>query len=428
MNPCLRVLGVSAALLVWLGAGGAPAAANPTAEIRAGVYRAVLSLPGGDLPFLFQLARRDSTGPSDEPGNESGAYDAWLLNGTERVPVEEVRVVGNALSLNLLSFNSRIAAIGVDGSLKGTLQLIKRGGKPQVIPFTAEYGDTFRFFREPVEAKIDVAGRWSVTFIDENGIETPAVGEFRQDGSSLVGTFLTSTGDYRYLAGNVAADSMCLSCFDGGHAFLFRARLNEHDVLEGDYWSGMAWHERWIGVRDEAAALADPDSLTFLKSGYDRLTFSFPNVTGETVSLSDPKFQGKVVIVVLAGSWCPNCHDEAAFLSAYYDANRDKGLEIVSLMYEHFSDFETASLQVKRFRKRYDIHYDLLIAGTSDKAEASQTLPMLNRVLAFPTTIFVDRRGAVRKIYTGFSGPGTGEHYEAFETSFSEFVGKLLAE
>ena len=109
--------------------------------------------------------------------------------------------------------------------------------------------------------------------------------------------------------------------------------------------------------------------------------------------------------MALAGSWCPNCHDEAAFLAPLYREYRAKGLEIVSLMFEHFGDFPRAAAATQRFRQHYGIEYTTLIAGISDKDEAAKKLPMLDRVYAFPTTIFIDRKGVVRKIHTGFSGP-----------------------
>ncbi|MEO0975459.1 MAG: TlpA disulfide reductase family protein, partial [Pseudomonadota bacterium] len=149
---------------------------------------------------------------------------------------------------------------------------------------------------------------------------------------------------------------------------------------------------------------------------------------GMPVALSDPRFAGKVVLVALAGSWCPNCHDEAAYLAQYYREHRDLGIEVVCLMYEHFEDFDKSAAQVQLFREKFDIEYTTLIAGSSDKVEAAKTLPMLNHVLAFPTTIFVDRQGNVRRIHTGFSGPGTGAYFEAWEREFRAFMETLVNE
>ena len=136
----------------------------------------------------------------------------------------------------------------------------------------------------------------------------------------------------------------------------------------------------------------------------------------------------RVPIVAVAGSWCPNCHDEAAFLAPLYKEYRDKGLEIVSLQFEHFGDFERAAAATQRFRQYYGIEYTTLIVGISDKDDASKRLPALEQVSGFPTTIFVDRKGVVRKIHTGFSGPATGEHYTQFVNEVRTELDQLLAE
>ena len=124
----------------------------------------------------------------------------------------------------------------------------------------------------------------------------------------------------------------------------------------------------------------------------------------------------------------PELNDEARFLAPFYTRHRDRGLEIVALMFEHFEEFEIAAEQVRAFRDKFDLQYDTLVAGLSDKDDAAEKLPALNAVLAFPTTLFIGRSGRVRHIYTGFSGPGTGEHYVRLQNSFTELVNELLDE
>ena len=133
-------------------------------------------------------------------------------------------------------------------------------------------------------------------------------------------------------------------------------------------------------------------------------------------------------MVSIAGSWCRNCHDEALFLSEYYKNNRERGVEVIALMYEHFRDQQLAIEQIRRFADRYDIEYTMVLAGYSDKEEAAATLPMLNHVLAYPTHIFLDRKRRVRRIHTGIDGPGTGEHFVHYTQEFTAFIDMLLAE
>ena len=132
-------------------------------------------------------------------------------------------------------------------------------------------------------------------------------------------------------------------------------------------------------------------------------------------------------MVTVAGTWCPNCNDEARYLAPFYTRYRDQGLEIVALMFEHFDDHAVAAEQVRQFRAKHGIEYDTLIAGISDKAEAGKALPSLSSVLAFPTTIFIDRHARVRAVHSGFSGPATGDAHTRLRDEFSRLVEELLA-
>ena len=224
-------------------------------------------------------------------------------------------------------------------------------------------------------------------------------------------------------------DAFHLSTFDGSHAFIFSGEINASGIVENaDFWSGTSWHQNWSAERSDNVELPDAFSRTFLKPGYDRFEFEFPNEQGVMMSLDDEKYQDKVVLITIAGTWCPNCNDEARFLAPFYEEYRDEGLEIVALLFEHFDDTDLAVRQVRAFRQKFGIQYDTLIAGISDKTEAARTLPQLSAVLAFPTTIFIDRDGRVREIHTGFTGPGTGEHYARLQERFTELTTDLLAE
>ena len=351
---------------------------------------------------------------------------AWFSNGAERVEVGEVSIDGDRYRLRFPTFNNSFDLEREGDRLSGVLTLVKRGYE-QHLPVVASPDPGFRFSAEP-QPEIDVTGRWHVVFTDEEGNETEAVGEFDQQGGGLSGTFLTATGDYRYLAGEVDGRTLRLSTFDGAHAFVFTASMDGFGSLSGDFWSGSHWHEAWSGRRNFDAKLPDAYSLTHLKPGYETIEFTFPDLEGQAVSLSDSKYDDKVVLVTLAGSWCPNCADEANFLSEYYRQHRDRGLEVISLLFEHVKEFDQAAQLGREMVKKHEIDFDVLIAGYSDKTDAAELLPMLNHVLAYPTMIFIDRAGQVRRIHTGFSGPGTGAHYLEFVREFNGLMDELLAE
>jgi thiol-disulfide isomerase/thioredoxin len=128
------------------------------------------------------------------------------------------------------------------------------------------------------------------------------------------------------------------------------------------------------------------------------------------------------------GSWCPNCLDENTFLASWYKVNHQRGVEIIGLGFERKDDFREAQNSLSRLKKRLDIQYKLLIAGKSTTESASKALPALTGISAFPTTLFIDKKGNVRKIHSGFSGPATGKYYDEFTTEFNQLIDKLLTE
>jgi peroxiredoxin len=167
----------------------------------------------------------------------------------------------------------------------------------------------------------------------------------------------------------------------------------------------------------------------YVKNGEDGyLNFSFPDVDGNPVSLSDARFKNKVVVISLMGSWCPNCMDETAFLSNYYNKNKERGVEIIGLAYEYTTDFERSQKSVRKFQKRFDIQYPLLITGVSvtDTLRTEKTLPQLTSIKAFPSSIILDKTGKVHKIDTDFQGPSTGEYYTAYIKEFEKTIDELL--
>jgi thiol-disulfide isomerase/thioredoxin len=386
-----------------------------TPEFKTGTWRATLKLQNNLLPFNFEVAK-DSTGD----------YNAFLRNAEERLLLDEVTVYGDSVNIALHIFDANIKAKITGDSLHGVF--IKNPVKDYIVPFRAAFGQTFRFEPKENQREIpDFSGTYRVTFIHEEDT-TPSVGIFRQVRDSITGTFLTPTGDYRYLQGNVVDGRMQVSTFDGNHAYLFYATKNADGQLSGEFFSGKTWREAWTGIKDDSASIPDPESLTFLKPGFEKIEFSFPDVNGDTVTLADEKYKNKVVILQLFGTWCPNCMDETRFLAPWYDQNKDRGIEIIGLAYERKPDFAYASARVKKMIDKMGVTYDFVVAGVDDKTKASETLPMLNSIAAFPTTIFIGKDGKVKKIHTGFAGPGTGIYYEQGIQRFNEIVNELLSE
>jgi thiol-disulfide isomerase/thioredoxin len=388
-----------------------------SSELKTGVWRAIIPTKGGELPFNFDIQKEGDT------------YSVVILNGDEKLKMDKSFIKNDSLHIPMELFDAEIVAHIDDQKLNGYWKKMRSDLTFLQGNFTAEFGKSYRFAEKNQNINASLSSKYKILFVSEDKKDsTISVGLFNTKGNEVTGTFLTNTGDYRYLSGNIIDDSLKLSCYDGTHLFLFKAKIEGEKLTGGSFWSSLNSLETWEGSKDENATLLDEKSITFLKKGFKTIDFSFPNEVGKQISLTDERYKGKVVVAQIMGSWCPNCMDESKFLAPWYAKNKQKGVEIIGLAYEKSIDPAFAFPKIKRLKERFGIDYEVLLAGTNDKAEASKTLPMLNQVIGFPTTIFIDKKGNVREIHTGFSGPGTGKYYDDFVSDFNRLVDKLVAE
>ncbi|MCF3110471.1 TlpA family protein disulfide reductase [Niabella sp. CC-SYL272] len=389
-------------------------------HIKPGIWQGVLQRPDGQkIIFNFESATL------------KGKPVWYVINAGERLLVDDVTQKGDSIWIQMPFFASGFALkIEKNGNLKG-LYIKNYGTRKEEIPFYALHNVSERY---PLErpAAVDISGRWAVVFNSVNGKTQQAIGEFAQEpGGRITGTFLTPSGDYRYLEGSVNGDSLHLSGFDGGHAFVFTALLDDKDSIgRAAVYSGLKSSQNWTARRNDTVQLPDENTYTKLREGENRLNFRFRSTSGGWVSINDARYKNKVVIVQILGSWCPNCMDETAYLSDFYTRNKSKGVEIIGLAYERTGDFEASRKALVPFQKRYNVKYPFLVTGVavSDEQRTEKTLPQLESIKAFPTSIVIDKKGVVRKIHSGFNGPGTGKHYEEFKKEFEAFIDGLLKE
>ncbi len=380
---------------------------------RTGFWRATLEVQDDKyLPFIFEL---------DEGQN------IILHNGEERILVEDIDIKEDSIIIAHPVFEGVFKGVYSEKEIHG--DFIKPS-LDRVVPFRMIFGESVRF-PETASPEADVSGEWEMIFSAHSEEDRYiAKGIFNQEENGTVrGTIRTTTGDYRYLEGVMDGKLMRLSTFDGAHAFLFEAEVKD-SLLYGFFYSGNHWKEPFSGILNPDYELPNANSLTYLKKGYDRFDFSFPDVTGDTISLSDERFQNKVVVVQIMGTWCPNCLEESEYYVEYIENNPSPDLEFVSLAFEYAPTREKAIQGINKLTTALDIPYPILIAqyGSSSKQKAADKLPMLNHVLSYPTTVFIDKQGVVRKIHTGFNGKATGAKYRAFKDEFESFVDTLLKE
>jgi peroxiredoxin len=382
-----------------------------------GIWRGEIIHVGGALPMNFEV----------KAGSTSNRFLIQLRNGEERFSLGESYFRGDSLVIPFDLYESELIGKLTNGKLLIGYFVKKRDGIPfSRMPFQAQAGTHARFTKL-LPAKVSVQGKWMADFWSDETNHSPGVGIFTQKGNQVTGTFLKTSGDYRYLQGNISGDSLFLSNFDGSYLMQIRARI-QGKTLTGFYFSGLAGKRNLKAQWDPKAALPNLKKLTYLKPGFDRINFRLPSTRGEAISLEDARFKNKVVVIELMGSWCPNCIDESRFLAPYYRKNKDKGVEVIGLAFEASPELSVSKPKIESFIKRVGIDYPILFAGDTKEETITRVLPMLQKVHGYPTTFIIDKKGIVREIHTGFSGPSTGAYYADWIQEFDKTIQTLLKE
>lgn len=381
-------------------------------KIKKGNWTSKLMLNDNDcLPFFMTVKRKNKI---------------VIQNAEEKIILSSTTTHGDTLHAKFPFFNSELV-FAVNGKRLDGYWVNYNKSADYKIPFSSIRKKTSRFsFISKKDPSININGNWEVAFEPNTTSEYPAIGIFKQENKSnkVKGTFLTETGDYRFLEGNCSNDSLYLSCFDGSHAFLFKAGLS-NNILSGDFYSGSHWRSKWTGEVNDTFQLTPPNELTQIVN-QDELKLSLPNLNKDTVSFPGKEFDNKVVIIQIMGTWCPNCLDESKYYKELYSKYHDKGLEIISVCYEVGNSIDDYIINVNRLKNKLDLDFTFLIGGSAKKDLASQHFNSLSDIISFPTSIFIDRTGKIKSIHTGFNGPGTGEYYESYKVEVNRLIKSML--
>jgi thiol-disulfide isomerase/thioredoxin len=393
----------------------APVAAAAPSPVT-GLWDAIVVSNGIEIPFRFEIA------------GDGADVQGFFFEGDRKVGSTSGSFADGMLKLEYDHLNTTLEATLTDGQLVGSYKNKRPNSRPQDIRMR-------RFTPVSLEGEEapPLAGTWEMR---RNADEISAPRDtrtwhvfLRQSGAEVSGSILRVDGDTGTLVGHWSKGKLVLSHFAGERPNLFEATLNPDGTLAVT----LNGNAHYLVVRQSEARAKgipeppDPSRYTSVTDPTTPFQFSFPDLTGKIVSNTDPQFRGKVVIVSIGGSWCPNCHDEAPFLTEVYKDYHARGLEIVGLMFENDPDPKVSGPRVQAFMKRYGTPYPMLLAGTMT---ASPTTKTINEALpqAYPTSIFLGRDGRVRSVHAGFASPATGEEHVRLKQELREIIERLLAE
>jgi thiol-disulfide isomerase/thioredoxin len=378
------------------------------AESLAGLWQGTVTVSGVEVPFKMELQADGS--------NAKGSF----FNGEERFTSTSGQFANEALVLNWDYFAAKLEAKFANGTLEGTYSR----ARSQPLPFHAHRFAAPKAARGKVPS---IDGLWVLEDVKSSKGESAWNFIVKQKGADVSAAILRVDGDTGTLSGSYQDGKFVLSHFSGVRPAL----LEITPAADGTLKLVLNGHESMNAIRPAEAQAkglpepTDPAKHTGMKDSSGPFHFSFPDLTGKVVSDNDPRFRGKVVLVNITGSWCPNCHDEAPFLSETYKKYRAQGLEIVALSFEEADQLKDPT-RLRAFIRKYGIQYTVLLGGTTD--EAKDKLAQTQNWDAWPTTFFIGRDGRVRGAHAGFPSKASGEMYTRAKAEFTEKVEHLLAE
>jgi thiol-disulfide isomerase/thioredoxin len=387
------------------------------ADSITGLWNAKLDYGAIQVPFQFGIAQT-ATGVS-----------GWFFNGDERVVSDSGQLNSGHLVLEFPTYGRRIdAQLDGSGTFTGSYGPAALGSTLRTYPFSAQRAGS-EHTRAGKAPSID--GLWIVTADSQKAGEKSWRFIVHQTGAQIRAAILRVDGDTGALTGSWQDGRFVLSHFDGARPLLLEVtpapnqaitvllrNSNGSDVTLTGYRAADA---RARGIPDAA----DPTRHTGVKDPAQPFQFSFPNLNGQLVSNTDSRFRGKVVVVDIAGSWCPNCHDEAPFLETLYRKYHARGLEIVTLSFEEPEQYANP-VRLRAFVKDFGLDYTVLLAGTLDELHAK--VPQAVDLDAYPTTFFVGRDGLVKSVHAGFAAAATGSFNTQLKRDFTATIEKLLAD
>jgi len=380
-----------------------------------GLWTGTLDLPEGkQLAFEMYL---------DLKGASPSGY---FINGDERTPIPEIYDRNDSLIFVFSEYGAAMKGAWSSGRLAGHFLRFRKDTTAmafQASPMEASpVADT-----AALNPEVPLVGKFVVYLRSRDMADSSMTATFWARGDSVFGTFVAADGDLGLMAGKQSGNELQLGRFTGWQANMLDLRRDE------GHWRGKYFARNNAPIPFSLEPIVSPPKAmpaaqrTTMKNPKKPFQFSGLTITGDTVLSTDAAFKEKVLLIDIMGTWCHNCMDAAPLLQQLYREFGDRGLEVVGLSFELSNDFVTARKNLLLYQERYGITFPILFCGTTEDANVQARLrSQLNNFFAYPTSIFVDRRGIVQSIHEGFKGIGTGEEYQQQVQEYYDTVRKLL--
>lgn len=381
--------------------------------LKPGKWGGEIQYDNESVPFSFEVGYPNGEIP-----------EIVIINGKERRVVKNALVKGDSITIPLDPFDVAIKAKFTAMSLTGSYIKYYRGVN---IPLSASFGKT-RFSKKSNKSSLTkISNKWSMTLDLESDSPSIAVGLFSMQNGIVTGTILTGVSDYRFFEGILDGDSIKLSSFDGAHAFMILGRRTA-DGWEGEMIYDNNYSEPWIAKANPNAELPNPFEIVKIEPGKHRPYFDLLSAGSGKNTIDPSNYEGKVLIVQIFGTWCPNSLDETEYLVNWYKKNKNRDVAILASSYEANYSQEYGLKRLADYKVMNNIPYDLVLGGRLNKTSAAMPFPFMEKIKAFPTLVIIDKQGYARYVHSYFNGPATGSYYQEFDKRFNEIIDEMEAE
>ncbi len=363
-----------------------------------GVWSFELNIQGEKIPFYMKFEDKK----------------VILKNNIELIELE-YKKENKKIIIPILSYDAAFELEQIGNTLKGYWIKYNRKNEYKLSMF----GMKTKLLEFPIinEVAFSADTNLKITFEDNT------YGILTHKGNNTYSSIVTETGDYRYLTSKWEGEALALYGFDGLFAFYLNAGYGENYIYEGKMFAGLSYNQKFVTKNDPKFKLRDPNKITTYNGDLSKV--ELPDLKGKVQPVVT---KGKVTVVQIFGSWCPNCIDETKYLLEWKKKNPNKDVDFRIVSFERSPSKKQSLKLLKKTQAIYKIDYPILVGGYTKKTKVADVFKGIKNFISFPTSLYIGKDGKVREIHAGFNGPATGEYYESFKIHFEKLMNKLLKE
>ena len=271
--------------------------------------------------------------------------------------------------------------------------------------------------------------KWKLSILSKNKTYTAySTFQFFNDNilPHLSGSIATPYGDLGHLSGFIKNDSVFLSVFNGTFATylvgkLFYSTKQKLDSIQGYIYYGSWGVEKFSAIPVSDISMKNHIHLNdiFTPTSFI-LNANWKDIYNQPITIET----NKPLILLVMGTWCPNCTDENKLFTEWYSQLSSK-VQIIALAVERTNNPNKAIQLLQNYKTKLNIPYPIVLLSEKGNQPPFEIFPQLIKIPAFPTTIYFNKELKPVFATMGFNGPATNELYIQTQQHIKEIIQQL---